>query len=102
MLAIARSLMARPKLLLLDEVSLGLAPVLVAQIFQKLKQVSGEGITILLVEQNARQALEIADRGYVLESGRVTMAADAHKLRNDPKVLDFYLGEGDPQTPPPA
>ena len=92
MLAIARSLMARPKLLLLDEPSLGLAPVPVTQIFQKLRQIQEEGITILLVEQNARQALEIADRGYVLESGGVTMGARADQLREDPRTLDFYLG----------
>src|SRR3954465_15777684 len=86
MLAIGRSLMSRPKLLLLDEPSMGLAPVLVERIFQVVEEVNKQGTTILLVEQNANVALEIATRGYVLESGSIVNAASAEKLRQDPKV----------------
>jgi branched-chain amino acid transport system ATP-binding protein len=93
MLAIGRSLMSRPKLLLLDEPSMGLAPVLVERIFQVIEEINKQGTTILLVEQNANVALEIATRGYVLESGSIVNAASAEKLRQDPKVREAYLGE---------
>jgi branched-chain amino acid transport system ATP-binding protein len=93
MLAIGRSLMSRPKLLLLDEPSMGLAPVLVERIFQVIEEINKQGTTILLVEQNANVALEIATRGYVLESGSIVNSAPAEKLRQDPKVREAYLGE---------
>jgi branched-chain amino acid transport system ATP-binding protein len=93
MLAIGRSLMSRPKLLLLDEPSMGLAPVLVERIFQVIEEINKQGTTILLVEQNANVALEIATRGYVLETGAIVNAASAEKLRQDPKVREAYLGE---------
>ncbi len=93
MLAIGRALMSRPRLLLLDEPSMGLAPVLVERIFQIIEEINKQGTTILLVEQNANVALEIATRGYVLETGAVVNAAPAEKLREDPKVREAYLGE---------
>jgi branched-chain amino acid transport system ATP-binding protein len=93
MLAIGRALMSRPKLLLLDEPSMGLAPVLVERIFDIIKEINTQGTTILLVEQNANVALEIATRGYVLESGAIVTSASAEKLRQDPKVREAYLGE---------
>ncbi|MCA1728080.1 MAG: ABC transporter ATP-binding protein [Actinobacteria bacterium] len=93
MLAIGRSLMSRPKLLLLDEPSMGLAPVLVERIFQVIEEINKQGTTILLVEQNANVALEIATRGYVLETGAIVNAASAEKLMQDPKVREAYLGE---------
>jgi branched-chain amino acid transport system ATP-binding protein len=93
MLAIGRSLMGRPRLLLLDEPSMGLAPVLVERIFQIIEEINKQGTTILLVEQNANVALEIATRGYVLETGAIVNAAPAEKLREDPKVREAYLGE---------
>ena len=93
MLAIGRSLMGRPRLLLLDEPSMGLAPVLVERIFQVIEEINKQGTTILLVEQNANVALEIATRGYVLENGAIVNAAPAEKLRQDPKVREAYLGE---------
>jgi branched-chain amino acid transport system ATP-binding protein len=93
MLAIGRSLMGRPRLLLLDEPSMGLAPVLVERIFQVIEEINKQGTTILLVEQNANVALEIATRGYVLETGAIVNAAPAEKLREDPKVREAYLGE---------
>ena len=93
MLAIGRALMARPKLLLLDEPSMGLAPMLVAKIFDIVREISQQGVTILLVEQNARRALEAADRGYVMESGSVTLAGNAAQLLVDPRVREAYLGE---------
>jgi branched-chain amino acid transport system ATP-binding protein len=93
MLAIGRSLMGRPRLLLLDEPSMGLAPVLVERIFQVIEEINKQGTTILLVEQNANVALEIATRGYVLETGAIVNDAPAEKLREDPKVREAYLGE---------
>jgi branched-chain amino acid transport system ATP-binding protein len=93
MLAIGRALMSRPKLVLLDEPSMGLAPVLVERIFQVIREINEQGTTILLVEQNANVALEIASRGYVLETGAVVNAAPSEKLRQDPKVREAYLGE---------
>jgi len=93
MLAIGRALMSRPKLLLLDEPSMGLAPLMVAKIFDIVREVAARGVTILLVEQNARLALELAHRGYVMESGNITLADEANKLLADPKVREAYLGE---------
>jgi branched-chain amino acid transport system ATP-binding protein len=92
MLAIGRALMNRPKLLLLDEPSLGLAPKMVQLIFETIQLLQQEGRTILLVEQNARLALDIADRAYVMESGRITLEGPAQKLRHDPQVENTYLG----------
>lgn len=92
MLAIARALMARPRLLLLDEPSLGLAPVIVQIIFEVIAHLHQRGVTILLVEQNARQALEVADRCYLLEIGRVVMSGPSAELRANPEVERFYLG----------
>ena len=94
MLAIGRALMARPKLLLLDEPSMGLAPLLVAKIFDIVREIAARGVTILLVEQNARLALEISTRGYVMESGAISLAAEAGELLGDPRVREAYLGEG--------
>jgi branched-chain amino acid transport system ATP-binding protein len=93
MLAIARALMARPKLLLLDEPSMGLAPRLVGKVFEIVRDIASRGVTILLVEQNARLALEIAARGYVMESGAVVLSGETAKLRADPRVREAYLGE---------
>ena len=93
MLAIGRALMSRPKLLLLDEPSMGLAPLLVQRIFETVREISSEGVTILLIEQNARLALEIAHRGYVMESGTITLSGPATELLADPKVREAYLGE---------
>jgi len=93
MLAIARALMARPKLLLLDEPSLGLAPQIVSQIFTVIRDLNAQGVSILLVEQNARMALKVAHRGYVLETGRVTLSDKADVVMNDPRVRAAYLGE---------
>jgi len=93
MLAIGRALMSRPRLLLLDEPSMGLAPVLVERIFETIREINEQGTTILLVEQNANVALEIATRGYVLETGKIVNSAPAQKLREDPKVREAYLGE---------
>jgi len=92
MLAIARALMASPKLLLLDEPSMGLAPLMVAKIFEIVREIAQRGVTILLVEQNARLALELAGRGYVMESGAVTLAGDARRLLDEPKVRAAYPG----------
>ena len=92
MLAIARALMARPKLLLLDEPSLGLAPLVVKEIFGVIRRLKDSGVTILLVEQMANQALKIADRAYVLETGRITLQGSGAQLRRDPKVRAAYLG----------
>jgi branched-chain amino acid transport system ATP-binding protein len=93
MLAMGRALMARPKLLLLDEPSMGLAPRLVAKIFEIVRDIARQGVTILLVEQNARLALEVAQRGYVMESGGITLAGEAKGLLENPKVREAYLGE---------
>ena len=92
MVAIARAMMAAPRLMLLDEPSLGLAPLFVARIFEQIKALRASGGTILLVEQNARLALSIADRGYVLESGRIGVAGSAAELLHNPHVQDAYLG----------
>jgi branched-chain amino acid transport system ATP-binding protein len=94
MLAIGRALMGRPELLLLDEPSMGLAPLVVQQIFSILKEINEQGTTVLVVEQNAAQALQLADRGYVLETGAVTMEDEASALLADPRVRAAYLGEG--------
>jgi len=93
MLAIARALMGEPKLLLLDEPSMGLAPMMVTRIFDVVRDIAGRGVTILLVEQNARLALELAHRGYVMESGEITLSGAARDLLKDPKVREAYLGE---------
>ena len=93
MLSIGRALMARPKLLTLDEPSLGLAPMLVRAIFETIKEINERGVTILLVEQNARAALKLADRGYVLETGRVVLSGTAEELMRDERVRKAYLGE---------
>ena len=93
MLAIGRALMARPKLLLMDEPSMGLSPIMVEKIFEVVNDIHARGTTVLLVEQNASRALELADRGYVMESGEITMSGHAHALLSDPKVRVAYLGE---------
>ncbi|WP_049570357.1 ABC transporter ATP-binding protein [Streptomyces sp. SBT349] len=93
MLAIGRALMGKPELLLLDEPSMGLAPLIVQQIFQILKEINDQGTTLLLVEQNASQALQLADRGYVLETGSVVMADEATALLADSRIRAAYLGE---------
>ena len=93
MLAIGRAMMARPKLLLLDEPSMGLAPLMVQKVFETVMAVSREGVTILLIEQNARLALEVSHRGYVMESGEITLQGEARTLLHDPKVRAAYLGE---------
>ena len=93
MLAIARALMSRPKLLLLDEPSMGLAPIMVQKIFETIKAVAAEGVTLLLVEQNAKLALEICSRGYVMESGAIVLADTADALLVNPEVRRAYLGE---------
>ena len=93
MLAIGRALMTRPKVLLLDEPSLGLSPILIQQIFAIIREINAQGTTILLVEQNALQALDVADRGYVLQTGRVILADDAKALAANADVRRAYLGE---------
>jgi branched-chain amino acid transport system ATP-binding protein len=93
MLAMARALMSRPKLLLLDEPSMGLSPIMVEKIFEVIRTVSGQGMTLLLVEQNAKLALEAADRCYVMDSGLVTMSGVASTMLDDPRVRAAYLGE---------
>ena len=92
MLAIARALMSKPKLLLLDEPSLGLAPIIIQQILEIIEQLREDGVTIFLVEQNANQALKLADRGYVLENGHIVMQGGGEELLTNPKVRDAYLG----------
>jgi branched-chain amino acid transport system ATP-binding protein len=93
MLAVARALMSRPKLLLLDEPSLGLAPMICIKIFDVVRELNRQGTTVLLVEQNARMALKLAHRGYVLETGTILKSGPADQLLNDPKIKDAYLGE---------
>ncbi|HSV34696.1 MAG TPA: ABC transporter ATP-binding protein [Ramlibacter sp.] len=93
MLAMGRALMSRPKVLLLDEPSMGLSPIMVDKIFEVVREVYAQGVTVLLVEQNASRALQIADRGYVMESGVITMNGDAKQMLSDPKVRAAYLGE---------
>jgi branched-chain amino acid transport system ATP-binding protein len=93
MLAMGRALMSRPKVLLLDEPSMGLSPLMVDKIFEVVQNVFAQGVTVLLVEQNASRALSIANRGYVMESGTITMHGDAKQMLNDPKVRAAYLGE---------
>jgi len=92
MLAIGRALMARPRLLLLDEPSMGLAPIVVQEIFRTLREINRQGLTIFLVEQNVRQALKIADRGYVLETGRIVLEGSGRDLLDEPRVQQAYLG----------
>jgi branched-chain amino acid transport system ATP-binding protein len=94
MLAMGRALMARPRLLMLDEPSLGLAPLIVRDIFRTIVALRDDGVAILLVEQNARAALQIADRGYVLETGRITLQGDSAALEADARVVEMYLGRG--------
>lgn len=93
MLAMARALMSRPKLLLLDEPSMGLSPIMVDKIFEVVRDVHAQGMTVLLVEQNARRALQVADRGYVMDSGEIIMHGEARAMLDDPKVRAAYLGE---------
>ena len=93
MLAMGRAMMSRPKLLLLDEPSMGLAPLMVQKVFETVLTIASEGVTILLIEQNAKLALEVSDRGYVMESGEVTLSGNAKDLLSDPKVRAAYLGE---------
>lgn len=93
MLAMARALMSKPRLLLLDEPSMGLSPIMVEKVFQVVRDISAQGVTVLLVEQNARLALLAADRGYVMESGLITMSGNAKDMLDDPKVRAAYLGE---------
>ncbi|MDM5226874.1 ABC transporter ATP-binding protein [Cytobacillus sp. NJ13] len=92
MLAIARAILSKPKLLLLDEPSMGLAPLIVADIFKIIKEINEAGTTVLLVEQNARQALKISDYGYVLETGKMVAEGSSQKLLNDPRIMEAYLG----------
>src|SRR5450432_3662302 len=94
MLAMGRAMLSRPKLLLLDEPSMGLAPLMVQKVFETVIAIAREGVTILLIEQNAKLALEVSDRGYVMESGEVTLSGNAKELLSDPKVRAAYLGEG--------
>jgi branched-chain amino acid transport system ATP-binding protein len=93
MLAMGRSLMSRPKVLLLDEPSMGLSPLMVDKIFEVIQEVASQGVTMLLVEQNASRALQIADRAYVMESGLITLSGNAPDMLHDPKVRAAYLGE---------
>lgn len=93
MLAMGRALMSRPRVLLLDEPSMGLSPIMVDKIFEVVREVYAQGVTVLLVEQNASRALQIADRGYVMESGLITLTGEARKMLADPQVRAAYLGE---------
>jgi branched-chain amino acid transport system ATP-binding protein len=93
MLAIGRALMARPSVLLMDEPSMGLAPILVEQVFETIQAINSQGMTILVVEQNANVALSIADRGYVIQTGRIVMSDTAANLLANPRLRDAYLGE---------
>lgn len=100
MLAIGRALMSRPRVLLLDEPSLGLAPIIIKEIFRELRRINEEGMTILLVEQNARQALLLSHRAYVLQTGRILMEGDASQMLHDPQIQEAYLGgKSKKQTP---
>ena len=94
MLAMGRALLSRPTMLLLDEPSMGLSPIMVQKIFDTVRDIATEGVTILLIEQNAKMALETADRGYVMESGEITLSGEARGLLENPKVRQAYLGEG--------
>ena len=93
MLAMGRALMSHPKMIVMDEPSMGLSPIYVNEIFQIIKDVSADGVTVLLVEQNAQKALSIADRAYVLETGNIILQGDAKELMNDESVKKAYLGE---------
>ena len=93
MLAVARSLMSRPKIMMLDEPSLGLAPLIVKDIFNILKEINEEGVTILLIEQNANMALRLADKAYVLETGTIAMQGTGKELLDNPKIKEAYLGK---------
>ena len=93
MLAMGRALMSHPRLILMDEPSMGLSPIFVEEIFNIIKEISASGTTVLLVEQNAKKALSIADRAYVLETGNITLSGDAKTLMNDESVKKAYLGE---------
>ena len=93
MLAIGRAMMSRPKLLLLDEPSMGLAPIMVERVFEAIRGIAAQGVTILLVEQNANLALAVSSRAYVLESGAVTLGGESHELAANPRVRAAYLGE---------
>ena len=93
MLAIGRALMGSPQLLLLDEPSLGLAPLIVSQVFSTLVRLNSEGLTILLIEQNAKQALDVTSRAYVLEQGRIVREGESRALANDPEIAAHYLGQ---------
>ena len=99
MLAIGRALMARPRLLMLDEPSLGLAPLIVREVFQVVSSLRSHGVSVLLVEQNARAALQVADQAYVLETGAVALSGPAHELLHDRRIIDTYLGLGGGQVP---
>lgn len=93
MLAMGRAILSKPTLLLLDEPSMGLAPMMVKKVFETVCAISAQGVTILLIEQNAKVALQISNRGYVMESGSITVSGEAKQLLNDPKVREAYLGE---------
>ena len=93
MVAMGRAMLSKPKLLLLDEPSMGLAPIIVEKIFEIIQMIAKEGVTMLLVEQNAKLALEVSQRGYVMESGRITMGGPARELLDDERVRNAYLGE---------